>query len=158
VHNRLRAEEVAHWATMGGARALGLDSVIGSLTPGKRADIVLIKNDASPAMSPILHPYGSLVYQAGRGDVHTVLVNGKVVKHEHQLVGIDLAAAKAAVANTVDYARATMGEDAWQESMHPELPTTDRIPNPYTYTTYDGGESRHTARAADAEPSPSPGV
>ena len=70
--------------------ALGLDGVIGSVTAGKQADLVLIKNDASPAMYPLLHPYGSLVFQAGRGDVHTVLVNGRVVKHEHQLVGIDL--------------------------------------------------------------------
>jgi hypothetical protein len=40
--------------------------------------------------------------------------------------------------------------------MHPELPTAERIPNPYTYTTFDGGEARHTARAADAEPGASP--
>ena len=51
---------------------------------------MLIKNDDSPAMYPLLHPYGTLVYQAGRGDVHTVLVNGQVVKHEHKLVGVDL--------------------------------------------------------------------
>ena len=60
------------------------------VTPGKRADLVLIKNDNSPAMYPILHPYGSVVFQAGRGDVHTVLVDGQVVKHEHALVGVDL--------------------------------------------------------------------
>src|ERR1035441_6093465 len=85
VHNHLRAEEVAHWATMGGARALGLDSLIGSITVGKKADLVLIKNDDSPAMYPLLHPYGSLVFQAGRGDVHTVVINGTVVKHAHRL-------------------------------------------------------------------------
>ncbi|HZD98189.1 MAG TPA: hypothetical protein VE132_08505, partial [Micromonosporaceae bacterium] len=78
--------------------------------------------------------------------------------HAHQLIGMDLAAAKAAVANTVDYARSTMGEEAWQQSMYPELPTAERVPNPYTYTTYDGGEARHTARAADAEPTASPQV
>lgn len=157
VHNLLRAADVVQWATMGGARALGLESVIGSLTPGKRADIILLKNDESPAMSPILHPYGSIVYQAGRGDVHTVLVNGKVVKHAHKLIGMDLAAAKAAVANTVDYARSTMGEEAWHESMHPELPTAERIPNPYTYTSYDGGKGRLIARQADAAGDPSAG-
>ena len=146
VHNQLRAEEVVRWATIGGATALGLDSVIGSVTAGKKADLVLIKNEDSPAMYPLLHPYGSVVYQAGRGDVHTVLVNGRVVKHDHRLVGVDLAAAKDAVGRTVDYARSTMGEDAWKESLTPELPEAERIPNPYTYTDYDGGAERHRAQ------------
>jgi cytosine/adenosine deaminase-related metal-dependent hydrolase len=150
VHNRLRAEEVAHWATIGGATALGMADRIGSLTPGKKADVVLIKNDDSPAMYPLLHPYGTLVYQAGRGDVHTVLVNGRIAKHDHRLLGTDLAAARDAVAATVDFARSTMGEDAWRESMTPELPPAERIPNPYTYTEYEGSADRHRAREGDA--------
>jgi cytosine/adenosine deaminase-related metal-dependent hydrolase len=145
VHNRLRAEEVVRWATMGGATALGLADRIGSVTPGKRADLVLIKNENSPAMYPILHPYGTVVYQAGRGDVHTVLVNGRVVKSGGALVGADLRAAKDAVANTVEYARATMGEETFRESMTPELPDAERIPNPYTYTEFSGSDDRHTA-------------
>ena len=145
-----RAEQVVEMATMGGARSLGLDGLIGSLTPGKQADVVLLKNDSSPAMYPLLHPYGSVVYQAGRGDVHTVVVNGRIVKHDHALVGIDLPAAKDAVGRTVEFARSTMGDEAWRESLTPELPPADRIPNPYTYTSYDGGESRH--RAAAEEP------
>ena len=149
VHNRLRAEQVAHWATIGGATALGLEDRIGSITKGKRADLVLVKNDASPAMYPLLHPYGTLVYQAGRGDVHTVLVDGRVVKHEGKLVGVDLDAAKNAVADTVEFARATMGDGAWREAMTPELPQTERIPNPYTYTDYSGSEDRHQARPDD---------
>jgi 5-methylthioadenosine/S-adenosylhomocysteine deaminase len=100
VHNKLRAEEVVRWATLGGATALGLGDRIGSVTPGKRADLVLIQNENAPAMYPILH--------------HTVLVNGQVVKHAHALVDADLRGAKDAVANTVDYARATMGEAAWE--------------------------------------------
>jgi adenine deaminase len=158
VHNHLRAEEVAHWATMGGARALGLDSLIGSITVGKKADLVLIKNDDSPAMYPLLHPYGSLVFQAGRGDVHTVVINGTVVKHAHRLVDVDLRAAKDAVGRTVDYARSTMGEDAWQESLTPELPATQRIPNPYTYTSYDGGEARHQAQQDEPAPGAAPEI
>jgi 5-methylthioadenosine/S-adenosylhomocysteine deaminase len=152
VHNQLRAEHVVEMATMGGARSLGLDGLIGSLTPGKQADVVLLKNDSSPAMYPLIHPYGSVVYQAGRGDVHTVIVNGSIVKHDHALVGIDLNAAKEAVGRTVEFARSTMGDEAWRESLTPELPPADRIPNPYTYTSYDGGESRH--RAAAEEPVP----
>ncbi len=156
VHNHLRAEEVAHWATIGGARALGLDDKIGTITAGKQADLVLIKNDDSPALYPLLHPYGSLVFQAGRGDVHTVLVNGRVHKHEHKLVDVDLRGAKDAVAGTVDYARSTMGEQAWQESLTPELATTERIPNPYTYTDYAGEESRHRAQREDLAERPAP--
>jgi 5-methylthioadenosine/S-adenosylhomocysteine deaminase len=148
VYNKLRAEEVVRWATMGGATAIGLEDRIGSLKPGKRADLVLLKNESSPAMYPILHPYGTVVYQAGRGDVHTVLVNGQVVKSDGALVGVDLRGAKDAVANTVEYARSTMGEQAWREAMTPELPPTERIPNPYTYTEFEGSEDRHTA--ADA--------
>src|SRR5262249_56587467 len=85
-HHKLRAEQVVSWATRGGAHALGLDGVIGSLEPGKKADVVLIKNDSSPVMVPLLHPYGHVVFQAQRGDVHTVLVNGRVVQHDHRLV------------------------------------------------------------------------
>jgi hypothetical protein len=98
----------------------------------------------------LLHPYGTLVFQAGRGDVHTVLVDGVVRKHEQRLVGVDLAAAKSAVAATVEFARATMGEQAWQESMTPELPPAERIPNPYTYTDYAGSTDRHRAQAGAA--------
>lgn len=138
VSNRLRAEHVVDWATMGGARALGLDDVIGSLTPGKKADLVLIKNDRSPVMFPILHPYGHVAFQAGRGDVHTVLVNGRVVKYRHELAGIDLAAARTAVGRTVDHARREMGEQAWLEARAPEIPATEPIANPYTYAEYRG--------------------
>src|SRR5690349_16878474 len=101
--SHLRAEQVVKWATLGGAQALGLDSVTGSLEPGKKADIVLIKNDASPVMFPILSPYGHVVFQAQRGDVHTVVINGTVVKHDHRLVGSDLGKAREAIEQTVSY-------------------------------------------------------
>ena len=132
--SHLRAEQVVNWATLGGAQALGMDSFIGSITPGKKADLVLIKNDQSPVMFPILHPYGHVVFQAGRGDVHTVMVDGNVVKYNHQLLGIDLAKAKQAVMKTVEYARTKMGEQAWSEGMNPAKAEVELINNPYTYT------------------------
>ncbi|MDQ0376086.1 amidohydrolase family protein [Amycolatopsis thermophila] len=138
VHNKLRARDVVEWATIGGARALGLDDEIGSLTPGKKADVVLIKNDRSPVMFPLLHPYGHVVFQAGRGDVHTVLVNGTVVKHDHELTVPGLDRARRAVEATVVHARTTMGEEAWQQAREPEIPQTELIPNPYTYSDYRG--------------------
>ncbi len=133
VHNALRAEEVVRWATIGGAQALGMADEIGTITPGKRADLVLVKNDASPTMFPILNPFGHLVFQAGRADVHTVMVDGKVLKYDHALVGIDLEKARRAVEGTVEYAQGELGPEEWVESMAPELPPLELIPNPYTY-------------------------
>ena len=134
VLNQLRAEQVVNWATLGGAQALGMDSFIGSITPGKKADLVLIKNDQSPAMFPLLHPYGHVVFQAGRGDVHTVMVDGNVVKHDHHLLNIDLAKTKQAVLKTVEYAKSKIGEQAWNQGMNPEKAEAELIDNPYKYS------------------------
>jgi 5-methylthioadenosine/S-adenosylhomocysteine deaminase len=133
-HHHLRAERVVAWATRGGSQALGLDAFTGSLEPGKKADVVLIKNDLAPAMYPLLNPYGHVVFQAQRGDVHTVIVNGRVVKFAHSLLGVDLPSARQAVEQTVAYLQSTLGEDAWVEGMHPEIPEAKVLDNPYTYT------------------------
>ena len=133
-NHHLHAEQVVDWATRGGAKALGLDSVVGSIEEGKKADVVLIKNDNSPAMFPLLHPYGHVVYQAQRGDVHTVVVNGRVVKYDHRLVGIDLDKARRASEETTGYLRRELGDQAWNEGMHPEIPAHETLNNPYTYT------------------------
>jgi cytosine/adenosine deaminase-related metal-dependent hydrolase len=133
-HHHLRAERVVGWATRGGSQALGMDRLIGSLDVGKKADVVLIKNDSSPVMFPVLNPYGHVVYQAQRGDVHTVLVNGRMVKHAHELIGVDLRAARQQVEQTVEYLMGQLGTDAWVEGMHPEIPVTRVLENPYTYT------------------------
>jgi len=140
-HSALRAEQVVHWATRGGARALGLDDVLGSIEPGKQADLVLIKNDESPAMTPILNPYGHVVFQAQRGDVHTVLVNGRLVKRDLRLVGTGLAQARAEVERTVEYLRSTLGEQAWNAGMNPDIPARTLLDNPYTYTDYASGST-----------------
>jgi cytosine/adenosine deaminase-related metal-dependent hydrolase len=132
-NHHLRAEQVVEWATRGGSRALGMDSVVGSLEEGKKADVVLVKNDDSPAMFPVLHPYGHVAFQAQRADVHTVLVDGRVVKHEGKLVDIDLGRARAAVEDTVEFAMRELG-DAWTGGMHPEIPEQRILHNPYQYT------------------------
>ena len=137
VANRLRAEDVVRMATMGGAKALGMEDLIGSITPGKKADLLLIKNDDSPAMTPILHPYAHVVYQAGTADVHTVVVNGRVVKYAGKRIGLELAPIADTVAASVEYVRSKLGDQAWDEGMHPELPPAEQIENPYTYTEGD---------------------
>jgi cytosine/adenosine deaminase-related metal-dependent hydrolase len=139
-NHHLRAEHVVDWATRGGSRALRLDSVVGSLEPGKKADVVLIRNDDSPVMFPVLHPYGHVAFQAQRGDVHTVLVDGRVVKYANRLVDIDLAAARRAVEETVEYAMRELG-DAWTAGMHPEVPEVKVRENPYQYTDWTKQEA-----------------
>jgi 5-methylthioadenosine/S-adenosylhomocysteine deaminase len=134
----LRAEHVVDWATRGGSRALGLDSKVGSLEVGKRGDVVLVKNDASPVMFPLINPYGHVVFQTQRGDVHTVVVDGRVVKHENRLVGADLATAKSKVNETVEYLVSQLGAETWESGMHPEVPEKSVKENPYTYTDFAG--------------------
>ena len=131
--NQLRAEQVVNWATLGGAQALGMDKFIGSITPGKQADLVLIKNDQSPVMFPILNPYGHVVFQAGRGDVHTVMIDGNVVKYDNHLLDDGLVQARYAIAKTVEYVRTKIGEQGWKEGMNPEPAKADLRENPYTY-------------------------
>ena len=130
----LRCEEVVHWATRGGAAALGLDGVVGSLEVGKRADLVLLKNDYSPVMFPIVNPYGHVVMQAQRNEVHTVLVNGDFVKHEGRLVNADLDRARRIADETVSYLADALGAEAWEGGMNPEVPERQRRENPYQYT------------------------
>jgi cytosine/adenosine deaminase-related metal-dependent hydrolase len=140
-NHHLRAENVVEFATRGGAKAIGRDDRLGALTPGRQADIVLIKNDDSPAMFPILNPYGHIVYQANRADVHTVMVGGKVVKRDGKLVGIDLAAARAKVGATVDHLRGRLGEEAWQRGMNPQIPESEMFDNPYQYSDFEPGKA-----------------
>ena len=150
-HHHLRAEQVVDWATRGGARALGRDD-IGRLETGRKADVVLLKNDSSPVSFPLLNPYGHVAFQAQRSDVHTVVVNGRVVKYDGSLVGVDLPAVRRAVEATVDHLRSAMGEEAWAQGMNPDLPTSEVLDNPYQYTDYKS-DSTHDAHSAFEDPS-----
>ena len=103
---------------------------------------MLIKNDRSPFSMPVLNPYGHVAFQAQRGDVHTVLVDGRVVKHEGELVGVDLADLRRRAEETVEHLVGEMGEEAWVAGMNSALPEGDDdkvLDNPYTYTDYASG-------------------
>jgi cytosine/adenosine deaminase-related metal-dependent hydrolase len=84
----LRAREVLELATIGGARALGLADRIGSLTPGKQADLIVTRCDAIH-MTPAHDAVGALVLNATAQDVDTVLVAGRPVKRSGALVDVD---------------------------------------------------------------------
>ena len=76
--------EVLEMATMGGAKAVGLENIIGSITPGKRADLIITRCD-SPRLVPVHDPIGALVLHANGSDIDTVFIDGRMVK----LVGVD---------------------------------------------------------------------
>ena len=78
-------------ATMGGARALGMDRQIGSIEPGKRADLILVST-ASARFTPMYDPVSHLVYVARGDDVQTTIVNGKVLMRNRKMLTIDEAA------------------------------------------------------------------
>ena len=72
------AMDIMEMATIGGARALKLDKLIGSVEPGKKADLVILET-SSVNMQPIYNYYATIVYAANAGNVDTVIVNGKVL-------------------------------------------------------------------------------
>jgi cytosine/adenosine deaminase-related metal-dependent hydrolase len=88
--------QALEWATINGARMAGLDSQVGSLTPGKQADIILLRAD-DLAMFPVTDPMASVVMQGGVAQVETVLVAGRVVKRDGRLLYGALAEKKVAL-------------------------------------------------------------
>ncbi|MCI8296140.1 MAG: amidohydrolase [Lachnospiraceae bacterium] len=83
------AGDIVAMATIGGAKALGLDGVTGSIEPGKEADIVLVETD-SANMFPVYDPYSALVYSAGSANVKDVFVAGERLVADKKLTKADL--------------------------------------------------------------------
>ena len=85
----LTVREVLEFATIEGARANGLDKKIGTLTPGKEADIIMLRTDLLNVM-PINNAVGAVVTSMTAQNVDTVLIAGKVMKRDGKLVGVDM--------------------------------------------------------------------
>ena len=98
------ARDALGLATRGGARAVGMDHLIGSLEPGKRADLVLVDLDR-PHLSPVYNVVSHLVYAAQKADVTTVLVNGVVVVENGRTTLVDEREAMADVREVADRIR-----------------------------------------------------
>ena len=93
----VEAREALEWATINGAAMLGLEHKIGSLTPGKQADVVLLDAEALN-LFPVTDPVAAIVLHAGIANVETVLVAGRVVKRAGKLLYPDLPRRKAQLA------------------------------------------------------------
>ena len=82
------AETALEMATIKGAEALGLGDEIGSIEPGKKADLVLF-DTKRPEWRTIFNPVNNLVYNADGRSVHTVIIDGKVVVENHEPLFVD---------------------------------------------------------------------
>jgi 5-methylthioadenosine/S-adenosylhomocysteine deaminase len=84
----LEANRVFRMGTIDGARALGLEAEIGSLEVGKRADVAVVKLNQVHT-SPEAEVVSSLVYAAEASDVQSVVIDGRLVMHDRQLLTLD---------------------------------------------------------------------
>jgi cytosine/adenosine deaminase-related metal-dependent hydrolase len=99
---KVTCRDVIEFATIEGARACGLGDRTGSLTPGKRADIIILRADGI-GMTPLNNPTGALVYNAHNGLIDTVIVDGKIRKRGGVLLGDGAARSRRLAEETRDY-------------------------------------------------------
>jgi len=92
----LMVRDLLYCATMGGAHCAGLDDKIGSLAPGKEADLLLIRAD-DINLYPSNNAVGTVVQAAERSNIDTVIIGGRVRKYRGQVVGLDMVRLKAMV-------------------------------------------------------------
>ncbi len=104
----LTSRQVLEFATIEGARTNGLGDKIGSLEPGKQADIILLRTDRFNVM-PINDPIGAVVQGMNPANVDTVIVAGNVMKRDGRLVGVDTARVEAEVRASQAYLLARAG-------------------------------------------------
>lgn len=99
---RITSRDVLEYATIEGARANGLAHKTGSLTPGKEADIIMLRTD-KPNVFPVNDPIGAVVWGMDTSNVDTVFVAGKMMKRNGQLLHVDWNAVKKAVNESREY-------------------------------------------------------
>ncbi len=106
------SRDVLRWATVDGAKVAGVADRTGSITPGKKADIVVIDGSAVN-VAPIIDPVGAVVCAADISNVKTVLIDGVIRKQDGKLVA-DLAGPRRLVEASRDYLVASVpAEEGW---------------------------------------------
>ena len=106
---RIAPKRIVELATIEGARALGLEKETGSLTPGKRADIILVRK-TDPNIAPVFEPYNSLVYAGQPANVDTVIVDGRVLRAGGKFAALDIGETMRAVTASAVRVEAEMKE------------------------------------------------
>jgi 5-methylthioadenosine/S-adenosylhomocysteine deaminase len=104
----LTVKEVIEFATVQGAKDNALDHKIGTLTPGKDADIILLRHDRIN-VTPMNNAYGSVVLGMDTSNVDTVFIAGKMMKQNGELVGVDVARVNRMARESRDYVLSKTG-------------------------------------------------
>jgi len=94
--------DVLEYATIEGARANGLDDKVGTLTPGKQADVILLRTDRMN-VTPLNDPATAVVTGMDTGNVDTVLIAGRLMKQNGKLLHVDWDAVKRMTLESRDY-------------------------------------------------------
>ena len=104
----ITSRDVLRWATIDGTKVAGVSDWTGSITPGKKADLVIIDTKAVN-VAPVIDPVGAVVCAADTANVKTVMVDGKLLKQDFKLTAV-LDGARRAVQESRDYLVGTFGE------------------------------------------------
>ena len=104
----ISAREVLSYATIEGARANGLDSKVGTLTPGKKADLILLRTDRMN-VSPLNDPVTAVVMGMDTSNVDTVLIDGRIMKRAGKLLHVDWPALRRQINESRDHVIAKSG-------------------------------------------------
>ena len=96
------AREVLEWATIEGARANGLESKVGSLTPGKKADLIMLRTDLMN-VTPLNDPVMAVVAGMDTSNVDSVMIGGRFMKRHGELLHVDWPAVRRMVLESRDY-------------------------------------------------------
>jgi 5-methylthioadenosine/S-adenosylhomocysteine deaminase len=104
----LRTAEVLACATIEGARAIGLDSKVGTLTPGKQADLIMLRTDRMN-VTPLNDPATAVVAGMDTGNVDTVVIGGRVMKRHGELLHVYWPAVRRMAAESRDFVIAKSG-------------------------------------------------
>jgi 5-methylthioadenosine/S-adenosylhomocysteine deaminase len=107
----ITVEAVLKAATVHGARAAGLEKPIGTLAPGKQADLIMVRTDGV-GVFPVTNVIGTIVQAVERSDVDTVMVAGQLRKRAGKLIGVDLAKLRTEVDASRDYLLTVSGHRA----------------------------------------------
>ena len=105
----LTARDMLTMATLDGAHVVGLESKTGSLTPGKKADVVMIDGHA-PAIAPVIDPVGAVVLSADTSNVDTVIVGGEIRKRDGRLLA-DWESVRKGVQASSEYLREALAKN-----------------------------------------------